>query len=76
MESRATQSVRVPVKNLQKYDPAVNVNQLQVCKNTAFQALITKRVDLDLSASCMIQTTNVSICILGSSRISVSTDKC
>ena len=46
MESRATQSVRVPVKNLQKYDPAVNVNQLQVCKNTAFQALITKRVDL------------------------------
>ena len=73
MESRATQSVRVPVKNLQKYDPAVNVNQLQVCKNTAFQALITKRVDL---ASCMIQTTNVSICILGSSRISVSSDKC
>ena len=46
MESRATQSVRVPVKNLQKYDPSVNVNQLQVCKNTAFQALITKRVDL------------------------------
>ena len=74
MESRATQSVRVPVKNLQKYDPSVNVNQLQVCKNTAFQALITKRVDL--FAPCMIQTTNVSICILGSSRISVFTDKC
>jgi len=29
VESRATQSVRVPVKNLQRYDPSINVNQLQ-----------------------------------------------
>ena len=32
VESRATQSVRVPVQNLQKYDPHINVNQLQVMR--------------------------------------------
>merc|ERR1719436_1619611 len=31
VESRATQSVRVPVKNLQRYDPHINVNRLQEC---------------------------------------------
>ena len=32
VESRATQSVRVPVQNLAKYDPLIfNVSNLQVC---------------------------------------------
>lgn len=39
VESRATQSVRVPVQNLQKYDPHINVNQLQVMRQYEYKSI-------------------------------------
>jgi len=39
VESRATQSVRVPVQNLQQYDPHINVNRLQ--ESVGYQFLRT-----------------------------------
>jgi len=54
VESRATQSVRVPVQNLQQYDPHINVNRLQ--ESVGYQFLRTNVDGVDGGMEALQQT--------------------